>query len=403
MASFEKGLNTLYASPDLDAGDTLQIMTIHKAKGLEFDTVIVPGLGRAPRNNDKRLLKWIEQPHNEVFDEKGVSVSDLLLAPIQETGAEIDSIYLWMEKLDRDKEQFEADRLLYVAATRAKNFLHLLGHVGLASDTNGKTVLKKPVAGTLLNRLWLTVHSIYINALEKNTASGCSQLIDRDNEMNVGSINNQSIYRLKAGWVFPDAPKSVTWQESYGGKQIQVEIEFSWASEMARHVGNVVHRWLQKIAEDEMHGWNTVRIQMLKDHFKQNLLVDGLSGNNKELGYAVERIMLALTYAINDKRGQWILGSQQFAQNELKITSIDDNVPMTWVIDRTFCDSNGNRWIIDYKTSSHEGSDIQDFLDREQMRYQDQLNRYANVMQQIDFRPIRLGIYFPLIGGWREW
>lgn len=403
LASFEKGLTTLYASPDLDADDTLQIMTIHKAKGLEFDTVIVPGLGRAPRNNDKRLLKWIEQPHNEVFDEKRVSVSDLLLAPIQETGAEIDSIYLWMEKLDRDKEQLEADRLLYVAATRAKNFLHLLGHVGLTSDTNGKTVLKKPVAGTLLNRLWLPVHSIYINALEKSTASGCSQLIDRDNEMNVGSINNQSIYRLKAGWVFPDAPKSVTWQESYGGKQRQVEIEFSWASEMARHVGNVVHRWLQKIAEDEMHGWNTVRIEMLKDQFKQNLLTDGMSGNNKEVGYAVERIMLALTNAINDKRGQWILGLQQFAQNELKITGIDDNVSMTWVIDRTFCDSNGNRWIIDYKTSSHEGSDIQDFLDREQMRYQDQLNRYATAMQQIDFRPIRLGIYFPLIGGWREW
>ena len=403
LASFEKGLTTLYASPDLDADDTLQVMTIHKAKGLEFDTVIVPGLGRAPRNNDKRLLKWIEQPHNEVFDEKSVSVSDLLLAPIQETGAEVDSIYLWMEKLDRDKEQFEADRLLYVAATRAKNFLHLLGHVGLTSDTNGQTVLKKPVTGALLNRLWLPVHSIYVNALEKSTVSGCNQLIARDSEKNIESIDNQSIYRLRSEWVFPDAPKSVAWQESYGGKQIQVEIEFSWASEMARHVGNVVHRWLQKIAEDEMHGWNTVRIEMLKDQFKQNLLTDGMSGNNKEVGYAVERIMLALTNAINDKRGQWILGLQQFAQNELKITGIDDNVSMTWVIDRTFCDSNGNRWIIDYKTSSHEGSDIQDFLDREQMRYQDQLNRYATAMQQIDFRPIRLGIYFPLIGGWREW
>ena len=403
LASFEKGLNVLYASPDLDADDILQIMTIHKAKGLEFDTVIVPGLGRAPRNNDKRLLKWTEQPHNEVMDVGGVSVSDLLLAPIQETGAEADSIYLWMEKLDRDKEQLENDRLLYVAATRAKNFLHLLGHVSLAPNTDGKTVLKKPVVGALLNRLWLTVQSIYINALEKNTASGCSQLIDRDSEINVGSIENQSIYRLRSEWVLPGAPESVTWQESYGGKQIQVEIEFSWASEMARHVGNVVHRWLQKIAEDEMHGWNTVRIQVLKDQFKQNLLADGMSGNNKEVGYAVERIMLALMYAINDKRGQWILGSQQSAQNELKITGIDDNVPMTWVIDRTFCDSNGIRWIIDYKTSSHEGSGIQDFLDREQMRYQNQLNRYAKVMQQIDSRPIRLGIYFPLIGGWREW
>lgn len=403
LASFEKGLNTLYASPDLDADDTLQIMTIHKAKGLEFDTVIVPGLGRAPRNNDKRLLKWSEQPHNEVFDEKGVSVSDLLLAPIQETGAEVDSIYLWMEKLDRGKEQLEADRLLYVAATRAKNFLHLLGHVGLTSDPNGKTVLKKPVSGALLSRLWLIVQSIYMNALEKNTASGLGQLIERDSKINIDSIDNQSIYRLRAGWVLPDSPKSVTWQESYSNKQIQIEIEFSWASELARHVGNVVHRWLQKIAEDEMHGWNTVRIEMLKDQFKQNLLADGMSGNSTEVGYAVERIMLALTYAINDKRGKWILGPQQSAQNELKISGIDDNVPMTWVIDRTFYDSNGVRWIIDYKTSSHEGSDIQVFLDREQMRYRNQLDHYAKVMQQIDSRPIRLGIYFPLIGGWREW
>ncbi|AEJ00938.1 UvrD/REP helicase [Nitrosomonas sp. Is79A3] len=403
LANFEKGLNALYASPDLDADDTLQIMTIHKAKGLEFDTVIVPGLGRAPRNNDKRLLKWIEQPQNEVIDVSGVSIPDLLLAPIQETGAEADSIYLWMEKLDRNKEQLETDRLLYVAATRAKSFLHLLGHAGLASDSDGKTMLKKPVIGTLLNRLWLIVQSVYIDAIEKNTASGNCQLDGKDSEMHMDGIDNQEIYRLRAGWILPDAPKSVTWQEPHASIQIQEEIEFSWASEMARHVGNVVHRWLQKIAEDEMHDWSTVRIQMLQDQFKQNLCASGMSGNNNEVSYAVERITLALTYAITDKNGQWILGPQQSAQNELRITGIVDNVPMTWVIDRTFCDSSGVRWIIDYKTSSHEGSDINDFLDREQMRYQHQLNHYAKIMRQIDSRPIRLGIYFPLIGGWREW
>src|SRR5690606_39022128 len=34
-ATFEAGLGQLYALPDLDADDSLQIMTIHKAKGLE--------------------------------------------------------------------------------------------------------------------------------------------------------------------------------------------------------------------------------------------------------------------------------------------------------------------------------------------------------------------------------
>jgi len=61
-AAFEDGLAELYALPDLQADERLQIMTIHKAKGLEFDTVIVPGLGRAPRADDARLFVWMEQP-----------------------------------------------------------------------------------------------------------------------------------------------------------------------------------------------------------------------------------------------------------------------------------------------------------------------------------------------------
>lgn len=42
----------LYAQPDSEADQRLQIMTIHKSKGLEFDVVIVPGLNRKSRNDD---------------------------------------------------------------------------------------------------------------------------------------------------------------------------------------------------------------------------------------------------------------------------------------------------------------------------------------------------------------
>ena len=53
-------------------------MTIHKAKGLEFDTVILPGLGRTTRGNTSPLLgehrardvvelaKLVEGPHQEL-------------------------------------------------------------------------------------------------------------------------------------------------------------------------------------------------------------------------------------------------------------------------------------------------------------------------------------------------
>jgi ATP-dependent exoDNAse (exonuclease V) beta subunit len=402
LVSFEKGLGVLYALPDLDADDTLQIMTIHKAKGLEFDTVIVPGLGRVPRNNDKLLLKWIEQPADEALNGEKQSIADLLLAPIQETGTARDSIYMWLEKLDRSKGQLEANRLLYVAATRAKKFLHLLGHVNLTADDEGETFSKKPATGSLLHSLWSTVQSIYSDAAEKNNASRNCQSEDKVSEV---TITNQSIYRLKSKWELPDAPESVVWQEPHDRLQLQEEIEFSWASEMARHVGNVVHRWLQQIANDEINGWNTVRIRMMQDQFRQNLLADGMSRSEEDMEHAIERVTLALTNAINDKRGQWILGHQQLAQNELKITGVVDCVPVSRVIDRTFCDSYGVRWIIDYKTSNHEGSNIEGFLDREQARYYLQLSSYAGLMQQLDSQltKVKIGIYFPLVCGWREW
>jgi ATP-dependent exoDNAse (exonuclease V) beta subunit len=73
------------------------------------------------------------------------------------------------------------------------------------------------------------------------------------------------------------------------------------------------------------------------------------------------------------------------------------------VMDRTFVDESGVRWIIDYKTSRHEGGDLSGFLDREKLRYQAQMETYARLMRAREGRPIRLGLYFPLLSGWREW
>ncbi|MDE2389201.1 MAG: UvrD-helicase domain-containing protein, partial [Betaproteobacteria bacterium] len=209
LVNFEHGLTALYASPDLDADGTLQVMTIHKAKGLEFDAVIVPGLGRASRGRDKQLLKWLEQPHGSVIGENGAGIPDLLLAPIQEAGAAIDSIYTWVEKLDGDKVQFEADRLLYVAATRAKKSLHLLGHVNGISEDGEQAIPSKPLSGSLLDRLWLAALPAYSNA-----AVNYSMLKNGSPEDEIGKIagngtSDQNIHRLKTGWLLPDAPEPV--------------------------------------------------------------------------------------------------------------------------------------------------------------------------------------------------
>jgi ATP-dependent exoDNAse (exonuclease V) beta subunit len=181
------------------------------------------------------------------------------------------------------------------------------------------------------------------------------------------------------------------------------EIEFSWAGETARHIGSVVHRWLQHIAEDEVSGWDIVRIEGLHNTFKQNLIACGMSGGDSDMESAVARITTALIHTVSDTRGQWLLGPQQDAQNELRMTSIIGGELMSLVIDRTFHSIEGQRWIVDYKTSIHEGTDVEFFLDREQERYRSQLNRYAALMREIDGQPIKLGLYFPLLKGWREW
>ena len=73
------------------------------------------------------------------------------------------------------------------------------------------------------------------------------------------------------------------------------------------------------------------------------------------------------------------------------------------MIDRTFVDEQGVRWIVDYKTGVHGGGGLDTFLDREQERYREQLEGYAALMRLKAPGPIRLGLYFPAIPGWRQW
>ena len=401
LAAFEEKLAKLYALPDLQADDTLQVMTIHKAKGLEFDCVIVPGLGRSSRSNDKKLFMWMERPAR-----LGQGRPDLLLAPIHATGAEADGIYTWLEKLDNEKQRFEDERLLYVAATRAKQRLHLLGNVKLVADDDGVIEAKEPAARTLLNKLWPVVQPDFAEAASQELSSSTAAPVplsadEKEIEEEGKSVIDQSLRRLVSGWTLPSAPSRVAWQPPKDRTQAQDQIEFSWVSETARHVGSVVHRWLQRIAEDEMKGWNAPRVELLRTTFKQELLACGLNDGDTEA--AAVRVITALAQALHDKRGQWLLGSQQDARNELRKTAMASGERMNLVIDRTFLDADGQRWIVDYKTSSHQGADVEGFLDREQERYRAQLERYAAVMRMLDDRPVKLGLYFPLLQGWREW
>ncbi len=395
-ASFEAGLDQLYALPDLDANDSLQIMTIHKAKGLEFDMVIVPGLAKSPRHDDKKLFLWTEQPDADGSNE-------LLLAPINAAGDDGDPIYAWIEQFNREKQSLEDGRLLYVAATRAKRQLHLLGSVNIAVEEDDTLRIKPPPAQSLLGKLWPVVAPVYEAALRdapapSPVAAEQAQIID------------QSLRRLPAGWTLPVAPPVADWATPLDPARTQDDLEFSWAGETARHVGSVVHRWLQRMAEDGVVNWDASRIAALEPAIRHALAAQGVGEH--EIAAATTRVRQALINCVADARGRWVLDTHDEGRSEWRLSGISAGWRANVVIDRTFIDAEGVRWIIDYKTSVHEGADTAAFLDNEHERYRGQLERYAALLRtggapQGDLlrseQQIRLGLYFPLLGGWREW
>ncbi|MCY3769183.1 MAG: UvrD-helicase domain-containing protein [Gammaproteobacteria bacterium] len=375
----------LFALPDLAADASLQLMTVHRAKGLEFDTVIVPGLGRGTRPNEEKLLQWLE---------RGVAVNrrDLLLAPIRREGENPNRIAAYLRRLEQEKGLFEDSRLLYVAATRARQRLELLGHVGVRKANQGHE-LKEPLAGALLSRLWPVLKDHFAASLAE------IPLPETAVEPETRTVART---RLASDWELPAPPQSVQVAESSVQESEEEPIKFEWAGETARLVGTVVHRLLQhmgavggeRITPGDLFRYGQVGRKMLAR----------LGVPQNRLETAIETISTALERALGDERGQWILSSQHAeARCELALSWNRDGRVEHRIIDRTFVDGQGTRWIIDYKTGSHTGGGVERFLDQEQDRYRPDLDRYAGIMSKMDARPIRLGLYFPLLQGWREW
>ena len=116
IKTIELMVKDLYA-PSQSA--SVKLMTIHQAKGLEFDTVIIPGLGKKGKNDPLPLIQIQEFSNNNI-----------LLAPIKSSYEDSESkTYLYLQYLQKQQAHFELMRVLYVAMSRAKDKIHLLGNV----------------------------------------------------------------------------------------------------------------------------------------------------------------------------------------------------------------------------------------------------------------------------------
>ncbi|NQU12392.1 UvrD-helicase domain-containing protein, partial [bacterium] len=121
----------------------VRAMTIHKAKGLEAPYVIVYGWESVLRRLDRRGAR--RSPALRLTGPKGeVRGFRLAWGPLEFVSAG----YAAAVELDRRDDEAEATRLAYVAATRARDRLVLLGHEGDGRPAPGLGALRDAPAGT---------------------------------------------------------------------------------------------------------------------------------------------------------------------------------------------------------------------------------------------------------------
>ena len=366
-------LAELYAPPDPQAAG-LHILTIHKAKGLEYDVVICPGLGRRTRSDQRPLLLALET--------EGPDGLDLLLAPLKAHDEDEDPLYdaLWDFAVRR--REHEVRRLLYVACTRAREDLHLVGHGRVRDDGSVQ-------AGGLLSVLWPVIGASFAPAQVAPEV-----LTEAPPPQGPGpSRVPLGAFASPLSWKAGENRE----ERSTSG----VPIAFDWAGSCIRIIGIVVHDLLAGLTDGELPKEAAALPDQLIARAEGLLHAHGLAGH--EWASARAAVVEALQRTLADADGRWILGAHAEARNEYALSVLENEAVKVARVDRTFVDESGVRWIVDYKTSRHEGADREGFLDQEEERYREQLMRYGRVFHAFDGRPVELGLYFPLLSAFRHW
>ena len=383
---FEVAVDKLYANPsphysgEKDSATTIQIMTIHKSKGLEFDHVILPSLASQSPSDKKPLLRW----QKIISDD---NQSSLIMAPLGPHDEEDDPVYAYLKYESNLKTRLEDTRVLYVAATRAIKKLYLY-----AKLTPGKKDgWNAPGKTSLLNPIW--------PAIEENITAGLFNVEakgdESENSGNDASRQLVHIRRLPAEFAPPSLEKYALLGQSGPKANDSFSVSEGDLSVRARHFGTVLHRSLKQIANEGLAAWPEHRRLKLPLTWRAQLKELGVLASKHELAKLSNAIMLTVT----DSNGQWILAPHSKACCEQSLSYSREGVDSfgTSVIDRTFIDR-GIRWVIDYKfTRPNEQETSAQFEQRQINYYKGQLNHYARLYREIGPEPVRCALYFPQI------
>lgn len=364
--SLEDRLDKLYAAPQ-GSGRAVEVMTIHKSKGLEFDTVILAGLHRRPRADRAPLLRF---EHND---------GELLLGPIKPRAAgDHDPVSVYLAERDKKRAAYETDRMLYVALTRAKQQLHLVGAVQLDEDM----AIKSPANTSLLGRLWDYMGKPSVPSADelpeatidlRGATEGQRFLVRRSEPPEVADIPQATATAGSAAW---------RWKPDGGFENL---------------IGTVAHAWLERVGKEGVDAWTVQRLDDCLPLFARQLTRAGVPDGGAAAAARVVRDTLAATLA--SERGLWLLQAAS-AHREWSLLDLSGRVS---VIDLAI--SQEQNWlVVDYKTGvPAEGEAMEDYATRMRERYREQMERYCAHVSALDGRPARGALYFPRVDVWIDY
>jgi hypothetical protein len=358
----EKEMARLYGAPDAMADGTLQFMTLHKAKGLEFDTVILPGLHRKPGGGDAPLMLWEEV----IFD--GLD-EHLIVAPLKRRGQkDVVTPYDYLAALERERAANEAARVLYVGATRAIRHLHLVG----VANRSAKGEIK-PSPNTFLNLLWPVVADKFVDGadVEPSPAEAPVVFIPK-------------LLRLAEPVVVGLPVRVVAIAEAAAGGDDEEA-----GRSLDALVGTLAHLYLEMIANDGLDAWPVARIGGLRRAMEVWFAQQGCGDRDAALG--AERVVAILVTTLTSEQGRWVLQAREGAAAELALAKVSPDGTPIQVVDRTFVEA-GVRWVIDYKTAQPGGD-----LVAHAEGYREQLERYAALFAD-EGLTIRAAVFYAALG-----
>ena len=343
----------------------VELMTLHKSKGLEFDHVFIVGAAKTGRSNDSPLLRWYRDGN------KG-----LMIAAKPESN-QSDSVYDYLGFLNKAQERQEVIRLFYVGVTRAK----------LSCTITATQKSDKAWPPSKTSSFWST----FCDAAKDTVYEPVSEPHQTKTEG-----PNTSVMMFRRLQDLSSEPQGLVQAPAFAGQ----ESNLASSNLSSRRYGIALHRGIELLchysATPEVCPPNilsAVRFQLVN-----------AGGPSRAREGQLLNIEKDLNTLLSDETGRWLISSEQVdAHSELSLWHRETQREL--IIDRTFIDrSSGIRWIVDYKSSQpHQDEPIADFTKRESTKYQSQLEKYRELMAEYDESKghtviaTRTALYFPRV------